>query len=210
MTPPISPGAIPAPARILDHELRRNQTRPAFPSSSGSALQRHHPVGRRHHPWRPRCLPRQGVLLTAPPGGGKTTAFSTLPENWHLKSDDAALVWPEANGSFLICPLPTWSVLLGANPRLEQIVQWQVGNSWPLRGFSSSKSPMRSNFHQLDRSTQSSLSTGPSPNTRLLFWVGPLTMVLSSRLRPGLLAACRPGRCSCRARVISGQSSKRS
>jgi hypothetical protein len=74
----------------------------------------------------------KGVLLTAPPGGGKTTAFSTTPRNWHLESDDAALVWPDAKGLFQISPLPTWSVLLGINPQLEGIEQWQVGSSWPL------------------------------------------------------------------------------
>ena len=77
----------------------------------------------------------QGVLLTAPPSGGKTTAFSTTPTNWQLESDDAALVWPDANSGFLISPLPTWSVLLGVNPQLERIVQWQVGNSFPLAGI---------------------------------------------------------------------------
>lgn len=74
----------------------------------------------------------QGIMLTAPPGGGKTTAFSTTPENWHLKSDDATLVWPERNGSFRISPLPTWSVLLGVNPQLERIGKWQVGANYPL------------------------------------------------------------------------------
>jgi hypothetical protein len=74
----------------------------------------------------------QGVLLTAPPGGGKTTAFSTTPVNWQLESDDAALVWPAAMGGFLISPLPTWSVLLGVNPQLKRIVQWQVGISFQL------------------------------------------------------------------------------
>ena len=74
----------------------------------------------------------QGIMLTAPPGGGKTTAFSTTPEYWHLKSDDATLVWPERNGSFRISPLPTWSVLLGVNPQLERIGQWQVGIDYPL------------------------------------------------------------------------------
>jgi hypothetical protein len=77
----------------------------------------------------------QGVLLTAPPGGGKTTAFSTTPESWLLLSDDAALVWPDAKGAFHISPLPTWSVLLGVNPQLERIVQWQVGTSRPLAGI---------------------------------------------------------------------------
>ena len=77
----------------------------------------------------------QGVLLTAPPGGGKTTAFSTTPEQWQLESDDAALVWPGANGKFLASPLPTWSVLLGVNAQLERIVQWQVGIRCPLAGI---------------------------------------------------------------------------
>jgi len=76
----------------------------------------------------------QGVLLTAPPSGGKTTAFSTTPANWQLESDDAALVWPVAKDKFLISPLPTWSVLLGINPQLDRIVQWQVGISFPLSG----------------------------------------------------------------------------
>ncbi len=74
-----------------------------------------------------------GVLLTAPPGGGKTTAFATLPQDWDLWSDDASLVWPDANGIFQVSPLPTWSALLGVNPQLERIVQWQVGTSCPLQ-----------------------------------------------------------------------------
>lgn len=76
----------------------------------------------------------QGVLLTAPPSGGKTTAFSTTPTNWQLESDDAALVWPVAENKFLISPLPTWSVLLGINPQLDRIVQWQVGINFSLAG----------------------------------------------------------------------------
>jgi SynChlorMet cassette protein ScmC len=74
-----------------------------------------------------------GVLLTAPPGGGKTTAFSTAPANWQLESDDAALVWPDDNGDFLISPLPTWSVLLGVKPQLERIVLWRVNSFCFLR-----------------------------------------------------------------------------
>jgi len=76
----------------------------------------------------------RGVILTAPPGGGKTTAFSTTPEDWQLESDDAALIWPVAKGEFLISPLPTWSVLLGVNHQFERIVQWQVGSSFHLAG----------------------------------------------------------------------------
>ena len=75
----------------------------------------------------------KGVLMTAPPGGGKTTAFSTTPEDWHLESDDAALVWPVTNGTFLVTSLPTWSVILGVNPQLERIEQWRVGTSYPLK-----------------------------------------------------------------------------
>jgi hypothetical protein len=76
----------------------------------------------------------QGVLLTAPPSGGKTTAFSTTPDNWQLASDDAALLWPCETGRFMISPLPTWSVLLGVNPQLDRIGQWQVGITLPLAG----------------------------------------------------------------------------
>ena len=50
-------------------------------------------------------------------------------------ADDAALVWPGADGSFQISPLPTWSVLLGVNPQLERIEHWQVGSSCPLAGI---------------------------------------------------------------------------
>ncbi len=76
----------------------------------------------------------RGLLLTAPPGGGKTTAFSTTPQSWQLMADDAVLVWPDACGSFQTSPLPTWSVLLGVNQQLERIEQWQVGSCCPLAG----------------------------------------------------------------------------
>jgi len=77
----------------------------------------------------------QGVILTAPPGGGKTTAFSTTPEDWQLESDDAALVWPVTKDEFQVSPLPTWSVLLGVTPQFKRIIKWQVGRSFPLTGI---------------------------------------------------------------------------
>ena len=51
-------------------------------------------------------------LFLAPPDGGKSTILATAPPGWQVPSDDAALLWPEADGHWLVSPLPSWSYLL--------------------------------------------------------------------------------------------------
>jgi hypothetical protein len=47
-------------------------------------------------------------ILTAPGGGGKTTAISRLPVPWQVLSDDASLIWPSTDKGFIASPLPNW------------------------------------------------------------------------------------------------------
>lgn len=68
----------------------------------------------------------RGTILTAPPGGGKTTTIGRLSADWTVYSDDACLIWPDETGNFLASPLPTWSVILGRNEPLPAIGTWQL------------------------------------------------------------------------------------
>lgn len=77
----------------------------------------------------------RGLILTAPPGGGKTTAIGRLPAEWPVLADDASLVWSDAEGGFLASPLPTWSVLLGRTPALPAIRRWEIGTVVPVSGI---------------------------------------------------------------------------
>jgi len=77
----------------------------------------------------------KGLILTAPPGGGKTTAIARLPSDWQVLADDACLVWPGDGGLFLASPLPTWSVLLGRGEALPAIGRWQVGTIVTMSGI---------------------------------------------------------------------------
>ena len=68
-----------------------------------------------------------GLLLLAPPGGGKSTTLGTAPCDWQVLSDDAALVWPADSGVWLASPLPAWGAIIDPNrdwpvakPRLDQ------------------------------------------------------------------------------------------
>lgn len=76
----------------------------------------------------------RGYIITAPPGGGKTTSIRRLPEEWQVLADDACLVWP-VSGKFVASPLPTWSVLLGRGEALPSIGRWQVGARVPVGGI---------------------------------------------------------------------------
>jgi SynChlorMet cassette protein ScmC len=74
-----------------------------------------------------------GYLFLAPPGGGKTTALSRIPQPWKVLADDAVLVWP-IRESFFASPLPTWSVLLGTSKKMIGIDRWQVGDVLKIIG----------------------------------------------------------------------------
>jgi SynChlorMet cassette protein ScmC len=73
-------------------------------------------------------------LLTAPPGGGKTTALSQLPRTWRVQSDDAALIWPAEHSGFLASPLPTWGVLIRGSTALPGVQPWRIAETSPVAG----------------------------------------------------------------------------
>jgi len=75
-----------------------------------------------------------GYLLTAPPGGGKTTALSRLPCPWRVQSDDAALLWPAERSGFLASPLPTWGVLIRGSAPLPGLQPWRIAETSPVAG----------------------------------------------------------------------------
>ena len=77
----------------------------------------------------------KSLIITAPPGGGKTTAIARLPSDWQVLADDACLVWPGDGNSFLASPLPTWSVLLGRGKALPAIGCWQIETSVNVSGL---------------------------------------------------------------------------
>jgi len=74
----------------------------------------------------------RGCLFTAPPGGGKSTALACPTAGWQVLADDATLLWPVSDGRCMASPLPTWSVLLGAGSRPEQIASWQLSRQVPV------------------------------------------------------------------------------
>ena len=80
-------------------------------------------------------LGNQGYLLTAPQGGGKTTALSRIPFPWKVLGDDAALVWPSEKRSFRASPLPTWSVLLERNKAIPGTNLCEVTTSFEIAGI---------------------------------------------------------------------------
>lgn len=75
------------------------------------------------------CHADRGVLFTAPPGGGKSTALAAPPADWTVLADDATLLWPDPEGGYLASPLPTWSQLLGVTGQLRQIERWDLSRT---------------------------------------------------------------------------------
>jgi hypothetical protein len=55
---------------------------------------------------------RLAWLFLAPPGGGKSTTLATAPPEWRVLSDDAAMIWPAADGRWQLYPLLSWSSML--------------------------------------------------------------------------------------------------
>lgn len=74
-------------------------------------------------------------IITAPPGGGKTTAIGRLPIEWQVFADDACLIWPDRNGKFWASPLPTWSVIISRSQPLPAIGLVQIGLTMPVSGI---------------------------------------------------------------------------
>jgi hypothetical protein len=64
------------------------------------------------------------ALFLAPPNGGKSTTLATAPQGWQVLSDDAALIWPEPDGSWELVPLPSWSVMLSSPDDRDAEQQW--------------------------------------------------------------------------------------
>ncbi len=53
-----------------------------------------------------------GILLAAPGGTGKTTAYKRLPDDWIKLGDDEILLVPHNQGHFHAHPFPSWSNFL--------------------------------------------------------------------------------------------------
>lgn len=69
-----------------------------------------------------------GVLLLAPPGGGKSTCCRRLRPPWIALCDDEALVVRDSRGQYASHPFPTWSELLNGQPNRS----WDVQQHLPL------------------------------------------------------------------------------
>ena len=76
----------------------------------------------------------RAYVFTAPPGGGKTTALSRMPEPWRVLTDDAALVWRVAGGRFMASPLPAWGALRRNEQTLAGIGKWKVSEAAEIAG----------------------------------------------------------------------------
>ena len=75
-----------------------------------------------------------GFLLTAEPGGGKTTAAGRVPPDWDVLADDAALVWPDGAGGFYASPLPTWGFMTRGNPLPLALEKWSLDRQVKVAG----------------------------------------------------------------------------
>jgi len=73
-------------------------------------------------------LSGKGYLITAPPGGGKTTAITRLPAPWEVFADDAVLLWKNEEGGYSASPLPTWSFLLQFSEPPVGIGSWKIAS----------------------------------------------------------------------------------
>ncbi len=73
-------------------------------------------------------------LFLAPPGGGKSTTLATAPTDWQVLCDDAAMIWPEADGRWQLFPLLSWSTML-APPAQPETPQDVPGETFRLGGM---------------------------------------------------------------------------
>jgi len=71
------------------------------------------------------------LQFVAPPGGGKSTTLAGAPPDWQVLSDDAALVWPEVDGSWSASPLPSWTRLTAREPQ----PLLEISRCVPLKGL---------------------------------------------------------------------------
>jgi hypothetical protein len=75
----------------------------------------------------------KGYLFIAPADGGKTTTLLKIPESWRVLADDAVLVWSKYRKIYS-SPMPTWSIMLGANHALPRIDGCRIGSAIQLKG----------------------------------------------------------------------------
>jgi SynChlorMet cassette protein ScmC len=73
-------------------------------------------------------LDGKGVLLAGPGGSGKSTLCSRLPKSWSAWSDDQALIVRAQQESYMVHPIPTWSVHLWQRTEMT----WNVEKHVPL------------------------------------------------------------------------------
>jgi hypothetical protein len=80
---------------------------------------------------------RDGIsyILTAPGGGGKTTAVSRLPPPWKALSDDAALILPSADKGFVVYPLPNWIEVVKRYKNIPDAANCPITSSYQLGGI---------------------------------------------------------------------------
>ena len=73
-------------------------------------------------------LDGKGVLLAGPGGSGKSTLCRRLPKSWCAWSDDQALIVRGRGESYMVHPIPTWSVHLWQRTEMT----WNVEKHVPL------------------------------------------------------------------------------
>jgi SynChlorMet cassette protein ScmC len=71
-------------------------------------------------------LDGKGVLLAGPGGSGKSTLCRRLPKSWRAWSDDQALIVRGRGESYMVHPIPTWSVHLWQRTEMTWNVEKQV------------------------------------------------------------------------------------
>ncbi len=91
----------------------------------------------------------RAYLLTAPPGGGKTSTVARLPKGWTLLGDDGCLLWA-GSGQFFASPLPTWSHVLGVGAAPVGVVTWRVADAVPVYGLVLLTKAARDSLAELD------------------------------------------------------------
>lgn len=72
---------------------------------------------------------KQGFILSAPGGTGKSTCCRRVPKPWQAWCDDECLILPAGDGKYRVHPFPTWSDHLW---KKQSHNTWQVEKSVSL------------------------------------------------------------------------------